>query len=85
MNFKSYLEEGYGSIIKKRMKIEDPLVEGVIEKKVKIQEGDYKGHTGIAVFTNLNSDDVRYYVVELDRAVKDVSVVIVYNGEYDFE
>jgi hypothetical protein len=55
-----------------------------MKQKIKIEEGEYKGKTGTIVFSKVTHGDVRYYVVELDTAVKGVEVCIVYNGEYDF-
>ena len=52
-------------------------------KRVKIQNGNAKGHSGTIVFSK-KLGDVRYYVVELDQSVKGEDVVIVYNGDYDF-
>ena len=72
------------------MNFKNFLTEGVIKKRVKIMDGQFKGSTGTAVFTKLD-DDLRYYVIELDSDVKDkgrnddyIGVVVIYNGEFDW-
>jgi hypothetical protein len=54
-------------------------------KKIKIQEGDFTGQIGKIVFSKEAHSERRYYVVELDHPVKGVEVVIVFNGEFDYE
>ena len=66
------------------MGFKDFLSEGTLKKRVKIEDGEYKGQTGLMVFSKIAHSDTRYYVVELDQPVKGVEVVIVLNGEYDF-